>query len=113
MDLITKEKVYNAIQELEKNYQSETDSVTINGMLKRFKKDLALLKKTIEEIPADVSINETLFTKPKEKEEKYECLLCGSPVSLPYVLCDSCCEQAAKEKETYVKYAMEVSRNEK
>lgn len=107
MDLIAKEKVYNAIREIEKTYDSQESE--------RFKKDLALLKKTIENIPFDISINDTLFIKPKEEseEKEYKCLLCEAPVSLPYILCDKCCEEAEKEKEAYVKYAMEVSCNEK
>lgn len=112
MELIDKKKIYKKIKQVEQKYHerccNDIDMATYRTYQK-FLADLANIRDAIENEEADIIINDKIF---KDKEE-HKCIQCGSPVDSPFSICKECRDEAAQQRDEYIQYCMEVSKNEK
>lgn len=113
MELIDKKKIYKKIKQIEQKYHeicsNDMDRSTYRTY-QRFLADLANIRDFIENVDADITINDKIF---KDKE-KHKCVQCGRPVDTPFSICNECREEATQQREEYIQYCIkEASKIEK
>lgn len=112
MELIDKKKINRKIKEIEQKYYKlccmDMDTSTYHAY-QRFLSDLGDIKAFIQKEEADITLSDKLFKEPEE----FQCVQCGKPVDYPFSVCKACRDEAAKQRDAYVKAVMGDKDNEK